>query len=145
MSNLSTCVRVLQRWHKQKHPALLSKVPWMVNRPTNRQGRPTSEGTQQKRHYFFLESTLLIMRSSKGGQRGDKRAHNSTTKLSFCKITIVFVMWRTTNRDGMDICQTVEHVPRTLRQLGFPLYHWTLVGNAGHDCSNRAHKLGNSP
>ena len=30
-------------------------------------------------------------------------------------------------RDGMDICQTVEN------NLGFPLYHWTLVGNAGHD------------
>jgi len=29
-----------------------------------------------------------IMRSSDGGQRGDKRAHNSTTKVSFCKIII---------------------------------------------------------
>ena len=29
-----------------------------------------------------------IMRSSAGGQRGDKRAHNSTTKMSFCTIII---------------------------------------------------------
>ena len=28
-----------------------------------------------------------IMRSSNGGQRGDKRAHNSTTKVTFCTIT----------------------------------------------------------
>jgi len=29
-----------------------------------------------------------IVRSSDGGQRGDKRAHNSTTKVSFCTIII---------------------------------------------------------
>ena len=29
-----------------------------------------------------------IVRSSDGGQRGDKRTHNSTTKVSFCTIII---------------------------------------------------------
>jgi len=32
-----------------------------------------------------------IVRSSGGGQREDKRAHNSTTKVSFCTIIIRFV------------------------------------------------------
>jgi len=35
----------------------------------------------------------------------------------------------------MDICQTVENVPRTLRQFGIPTVPWTLVGNAGHECN----------
>ena len=36
----------------------------------------------------FLRATLPIVRSSDGGQRGDKRAHNSNTKVSFCTIII---------------------------------------------------------
>jgi len=36
--------------HEQKHPAL-SKLPGMVNCPTNRRKRPTPEGTQKNGHY----------------------------------------------------------------------------------------------
>jgi len=34
--------------------APLSKLPWMANRPTKRQGRLTPEGTQQNSHRFCL-------------------------------------------------------------------------------------------
>ena len=38
---------------------------------------------------FSWELHYRIVRSSDGGQRGEKRAHNSTTKVSFCTIIIL--------------------------------------------------------
>ena len=38
--------------------------------------------------WAFPELHYGIVRSSDGGQPGDKRAHNSTTKVSFCTIII---------------------------------------------------------
>jgi len=43
-------------------------------------------GLSRELHYW-------IMCSSDGGQPGDKRAHNSTTKVSFCTIIIRLCPW----------------------------------------------------
>ena len=44
---VNLCLRVTKMARAE---APLSKLPWMVNCPTNRRGRPTPEGTQQNGH-----------------------------------------------------------------------------------------------
>jgi len=46
--------------------------------------------------------------------------------------------------DGHLSDSTVENVPRK-DNLGFPLYHWTLVGNAGHDWTDLYSVQGQNP
>jgi len=49
--------------------APLSKLPWMVNRPTNRRERPAPEGTQQNGHNFCLHVYVSWRPSQTVGDR----------------------------------------------------------------------------
>ena len=49
----------------------------------------------------YTANDSWIVRSSDGGQRGDKRAYNSTTKVSFCTIIIRFLSLHDSNHEGV--------------------------------------------
>jgi len=46
--------------------APLSKLPWMANRPTNRRGRPTPEGTQQMVIVSVFACKLKALANNRG-------------------------------------------------------------------------------
>jgi len=95
MSRDDHAVQLIEPWQpKQRQnviaaPTTLPQV-WVSTRKHQCTTAITTTWTESS--WAFPESYTAddswIMRSSDGGQREDKRAHNSTTKVSFCTIIV---------------------------------------------------------
>ena len=95
MSHDDHAVQLIEPWRpKQRHNLItaLTTLPqrWVSTRKHQYTTAITTMWTASL--WVFPESYTAdeswIVRSSDGGQRGDKRAHNSTIEMSFCTIII---------------------------------------------------------
>ena len=88
-------VQLIEPWRPKRRQNIITALTtlplwWVSTRKHQYTTAITTMWTQSS--WAFPESYTAdeswIVRSSDGGQRGDKRAHNSTIKVSFCTIII---------------------------------------------------------
>ena len=95
MSRDDHAVQLIELWRPKRRQSIITALTtlpqgWVSTRKHQYTTAITTMWTESS--WAFPESYTAdeswIVRSSDGGQRGDKRAHNSITKVSFCTIII---------------------------------------------------------